>query len=127
MFSRSDKKEDSVALEGKRLIVDAMRTGLYPTVFVFSRLNLLQGFPFDLSKDLAMYQVPYRNIKGWSELKTQPGFMGKEGTPVKKTALSKYILTLVLNDLHLFFQPLSAAPQSRLPWLPTSPVRPLSR
>ena len=65
-------------LEGKRLIVDAMRAGHHPSVFVFSRLNLLDGFPFDLAKEIAMYQIPYRNIKGWSELKTQPGFMGEE-------------------------------------------------
>jgi len=38
---------------------------------IFSR------FPFDLSKPLAMYQIPYRNISAWSELKTHPGFMGK--------------------------------------------------
>ena len=76
-MSHTHKNEDTVILEGKRLIVDAMRAGHHPSVFVFSRLNLLQGFPFDLSRELAMYQIPYRNLRAWSELKTHPGFMGR--------------------------------------------------
>ena len=76
-LSHSYKHDDNIVLEGKRLIIDAMRAGCYPSIFVFSRLNLLQGFPFDLSKSLAMYQVPYRDIKAWSDLSTSPGFIGE--------------------------------------------------
>lgn len=76
-LSHHGKSDDNIVLEGRRLIVDAMKAGFYPSVFVFSRLNLLKGFPFDVSRSIAMYQIPYRNIAGWSELKTQPGFMGE--------------------------------------------------
>ena len=76
-LSHMNKTDDTIVLEGKRLILDAMSVGLNPSVFVFSRLNLLKGFKFDLEQGLAMYQVPYRNISAWSQLKTHPGFMGK--------------------------------------------------
>ena len=76
-LSHSYKHDDNVILEGKRLIIDAIKAGCYPSIFVFSRLNLLRGFAFDLSKNLAMYQVPFRDIKAWSDLTTSPGFIGK--------------------------------------------------
>ena len=76
-LSHVTKHDDTVILEGKRLIIDAIKAGFYPNIFVFSRLNLLDGFPFDKSKNLAMYQIPYRNIGLWSELSTSPGFMGQ--------------------------------------------------
>ena len=75
-MSHAHKSDDTIILEGKRLIVDAFRAGLYPDAFVFSRLNLLAEIPFDKDRDLAMYQIPYRNIQAWSELKTTPGIMG---------------------------------------------------
>ncbi len=70
------KSDDTIVLEGKRLIVDAMKAGFYPDVFVFSRLNTLLDIPFDKSRDIDIYQIPYRSIKLWSELKAQPGLMG---------------------------------------------------
>ena len=67
----------TVLLEGKRVIVDAMNSGLYPKTFIFSRLNLLDEIPFDLENRLNMVQIPYRNVQAWSELTTSPGIMGK--------------------------------------------------
>lgn len=75
-MSRVHKNDDTVVLEGKRMIVDAIRAGFYPDIFVFSRLNLLADIPFDKCQELALYQIPYRNISLWSELKTPPGLMG---------------------------------------------------
>jgi hypothetical protein len=75
-----NKNEDVVILEGKRLILDAMNSGLYPKTFVFSRLNLLEGFPFDKSKPLKMFEIPYKNISVWTDLSTSPGIMGKNTT-----------------------------------------------
>ena len=79
-LSHLDKKDDTVVLETKRLIKDAIEAGLYPSTLVFSRLNLLEGIPFDLDKKLAMYQIPYRNISAWSELSVHPGVMGTLNT-----------------------------------------------
>ena len=68
---------NTVLLEGKRVIVDAMNSGLYPKTFIFSRLNLLDEIPFDLENRLDMVQIPYRNVQAWSDLTTSPGIMGK--------------------------------------------------
>jgi len=70
--------DKTILLEGKRVIVDAMNSGFYPKTFIFSRLNLLDEFPFDLEKRLNMVQIPYRNIQTWSDLSTSPGIMGKK-------------------------------------------------
>jgi len=46
-------------------------------MYVIKYINLTSScrFPFDLSQPISMFQIPYRNISAWSELKTQPGFM----------------------------------------------------
>ena len=74
---KTDPNKSTILLEGKRIIQDAMKAGFYPKTFVFSRLNLLSDIPFDLSKEINMVQIPYRNIKVWSDLSTSPGIMGK--------------------------------------------------
>ena len=66
-------------MEGKRLIQDAMNSGFYPKTFVFSRVNQIVDFEFDKSKELDMYQIPYRSVELWSELPVgHPGFMGEK-------------------------------------------------
>ena len=67
-------------MEGTRTIQDAMKAGFYPKTFAFSRMNLLPNFDFDKSKELNMVQIPYRNIKVWSNVSTSPGIMGKLNT-----------------------------------------------
>ena len=74
---KSDQEKPLILLEGKRIIQDAMNAGFYPKTFVFSRLNLLGDIPFDTSKNINMVQIPYKNIKVWSDLSTSPGIMGK--------------------------------------------------
>ena len=69
---------DSILLEGKQLIKETMNSGFYPNLFVFSRLNLLADIPFDMEKNLKMVQIPYKNIKVWSDLSTSPGILGKK-------------------------------------------------
>ena len=69
--------EGLIVLEGKRLIIEALQAGAKPDTFIFSRLNLLPGFPLDKLQDCQVVQIPYKNISAWSELKTSPGFMGK--------------------------------------------------
>ena len=75
--AKKSQEKPIILLEGKRIIQDAMNSGFYPKTFVFSRLNLLGDIPFDLSKEINMVQIPYRNIKVWSDLTTSPGIMGK--------------------------------------------------
>ena len=72
------EKEDSslILLESKRLIQDAMNAGLYPKTCIFSRLNLLLDLPWDKTKSLELVQIPYKNMKLWTEMSTSPGIMG---------------------------------------------------
>ena len=67
-----------IIVEGKRLIVDAMKAGFYPKTLLFSRLNLLENIPLDPKRDLNMVQIPYKNIQSWTDLSTSPGFIGKK-------------------------------------------------
>ena len=76
--------------------MDAMNSGFYPKTFIFSRLNLLDEFPFDLEKRLNMVQIPYRNIQTWSDLSTSPGIMGK------KMILFESIERYVTYDFQLY-------------------------
>ena len=87
--SHTHKSDDTVVLEGKRMILDAFKAGLYPSIVVFSRLRLLADIPFDKDKDLAMYQIPYRNINMWSELSTPPGLMGNFNMDIKLQFFSR--------------------------------------
>ena len=89
---KSDQEKPLILLEGKRIIQDAMNAGFYPKTFVFSRLNLLGDIPFDTSKNINMVQIPYKNIKVWSDLSTSPGIMGKDFVFVLN---KNYILSLI--------------------------------
>ena len=80
-LSPSRRSPDAVILEGRRLITDAMNAGIYPSLFVFSRIKCLKDIPFDLSRSHQMYQIPFSNITAWSDLKAPPGIMGKKIGP----------------------------------------------
>ena len=47
--------QDLVVFEGKRLIIEALETGIEPETFVFSRLNLLPEFPLDKLQARLLY------------------------------------------------------------------------
>ena len=73
------QQSNTILVEGKRLIQDAMNAGFYPKTFVFSRVNQLVDFKFDKSKEMNMYQIPYRSVELWSEMPVgHPGFMGEK-------------------------------------------------
>ena len=73
------QQSNTILVEGKRLIQDAMNSGFYPKTFVFSRVNQLVDFKFDKSKEMNMYQIPYRSVELWSEMPVgHPGFMGEK-------------------------------------------------
>ena len=77
--SGKQQQPTTILVEGKRLIQDAMNSGFYPKTFVFSRVNQLVDFEFDKSKEMDMYQIPYRSVELWSEMPVaHPGFMGEK-------------------------------------------------
>eukprot|EP00095_Tigriopus_kingsejongensis_P002595 maker-scaffold1258_size52332-snap-gene-0.9 protein:Tk02595 transcript:maker-scaffold1258_size52332-snap-gene-0.9-mRNA-1 annotation:"unnamed protein product" len=74
-LSSSSQHEWAVIVEGKRLLKDVMKAGLQPFMLAFSRVNLLLDLPFEKGRKVNMYQIPYKNIRAWSELKTPPGII----------------------------------------------------
>ena len=76
LSSKRDRvRSNSVVLEGTRMIKDAIGHGFSPSVVVFSREKLL--WQLDLPKDTSskLYNIPYNNIKMWTDLTTSPGIM----------------------------------------------------
>lgn len=101
----SNKKE-LILIEGKRTLLDAIHAGCIPKHFIFSRLNLLEGIPFNVLKDSAkMTQIPYKNIQVWSDMSTSPGMMGlfdlKEVKSKVVPADNALPLTIVLDDIRM--------------------------
>ena len=91
-------------VEGKRLIQDAMNSGFYPKTFVFSRVNQLVDFKFDKSKEMNMYQIPYRSVELWSEMPVgHPGFMGEKISRVFSYLYNKVLITIIIAII--VFQP----------------------
>ena len=85
------QQSNTILVEGKRLIQDAMNSGFYPKTFVFSRVNQLVDFKFDKSKEMNMYQIPYRSVELWSEMPVgHPGFMGEKISRVFSYQIIKY-------------------------------------
>lgn len=75
-LSHNNANSDTVVLEGTRLINDALNSGLQPSVFIFSQVKLLKEIATqNIDSACEFYQVPYSNIKMWSDLKTPTGVM----------------------------------------------------
>lgn len=69
------EKNNSMLLEGFRLIKDAVEAGTKPKAIFFNRISEI--LPLSLSKEVKLYKVPYRTIQLWSNLTTSPGIIGK--------------------------------------------------
>jgi len=75
-LSHNHPKTDYVVLEGKRLINDALDSGLQPSILIFSQVKLLKDIPTqNIDSSCEFYHVPYTNIKMWSDLTTPTGVM----------------------------------------------------
>ena len=77
---KEDIRDKLVILETKRLILDFMKAGIDPLIFLTSRISLLQSFPLERVKNkdtIKLINLPYKIISEWSDLTTAPGFMGK--------------------------------------------------
>ncbi|GAB1867159.1 RNA methyltransferase-like protein 1 [Camponotus japonicus] len=68
------EKNNSMLLEGFRLIKDGIQAGVKPKAIFFSRLSDI--LPLSLSKEIKLYKIPYRTIQLWSNLTTSPGIFG---------------------------------------------------
>lgn len=69
-----------ILIEGKRLIKEALKAKVKPVMIVFSRKNLAEGLPLDVEyctpEKTILRQMPYKDMKIWSNLTTSPGLFG---------------------------------------------------
>ncbi|KAK9889683.1 hypothetical protein WA026_007062 [Henosepilachna vigintioctopunctata] len=77
---KSDKtlrKEDSILLEGKRLITEALQSNCKIQYILFSKKSDVEELKPHLPKrGFSLYKMPYREMQMWSNLTTNPGIMG---------------------------------------------------
>lgn len=75
-LSQNNTKSEYVVLEGTRLINDALNSGLQPNTFIFSQVKLLKEIQTQkIDSACDFFQVPYSNVKMWSDLTTPTGVM----------------------------------------------------
>jgi len=105
LSSKRDRtNSDSVVLEGTRMICEAMKHGLSPSVIVFSREKLLWqlGLDKNTASTCKLYHLPYKNIKMWTDLSTSPGVMAafsKQDIEKNSIAKSPVPLTLICDNI----------------------------
>ena len=74
--SRKQKgKIKTIVLEGKRLIIDALKANGAMKYLFISRMDVLDGFPARLI-DCPVYRVPHKHLKVWSETDASQGIIG---------------------------------------------------
>ena len=65
-----------VMIEGRRLISDAINSGVQAHTLFFSQLQSLEGIPLHKTRAVVV-KVPYREITMWSDVVTPQGVIGK--------------------------------------------------
>lgn len=76
---KSKKSKESMLLEGKRLIREALMSGCKLQYLLFSRKDDIEDLKDCLPKRGAkLYKMPYREMQAWSELTTTPGVIGRQ-------------------------------------------------
>lgn len=73
------EKNDEIVLEGKRLIIDAIKSGAIPHSIIFNDSSDIAALK--LPNEVKLYKVPYTTIQLWSALTTSPGLLGIFKTP----------------------------------------------
>lgn len=68
------EKNDEIVLEGKRLIIDAIKSGAIPQSIIFNDSSDIAALK--LPNEVKLYKVPYTTIQLWSALTTSPGLLG---------------------------------------------------
>lgn len=67
------------------MIIEALKAKVKPVMILFSRRNLVEGMPLDsneygLPTNTILRQIPYKELKLWSDLTTSPGIFGRMDT-----------------------------------------------
>ena len=75
--SKARKINKKILLEGERLIGDALKCGLTAEALFFSKQELIDSLPTQISSATKVYQVNHNKIQLWSELTTSPGILGQ--------------------------------------------------
>lgn len=65
-----------LALEGRRLIEDALDAGLNGHSVYFSEKDTVRGMQLPEKSTTKFFKVPFKNIKLWSTVTTCPGITG---------------------------------------------------
>lgn len=69
-------QKHQLLIEGRRLIIDALSTGLNMEYLLFSDIDQLKMIKEHLRGDTQIVKVPHSDLSFWSNLSTCPGAMG---------------------------------------------------
>lgn len=69
------KKSNLIYFEGKRLLKDALESGLVPRYVFFSKSTDISDLK--IPDETILLKVPYNDLKIWSDLTTCPGILSK--------------------------------------------------
>lgn len=76
--SKSSRHENrEIVLEGKNLIVDALKAGARMKILYFAGSDTLDDFPLSLIDNAEVYKVTYNHLKLWSDVVTPQGLLGE--------------------------------------------------
>ncbi|XP_071181414.1 rRNA methyltransferase 3, mitochondrial-like [Mytilus edulis] len=89
-------RRSEVLLEGRRLIIDALKAKATMKALYFSKLDVLDKFPAEMI-DCPVYKVPHKNLKIWCETDTPQGILGIFEIPNEGETISQRTTELPLT------------------------------
>ena len=69
------EKRKEIILEGRRLIIDALKANVVMKALYFSKTELLENFP-SKSINFPVFKLPYKHFKLWTDTETPQGILG---------------------------------------------------
>lgn len=85
--SKRREKHRQIIMEGRRLILEALESGVKLQTIIFSQkdqLELISDKISHLRKNIEIYKVPQHDLKTWSTLTTPPGLLAIFERPSEK-------------------------------------------
>ena len=64
-------------LEGRHLILFALKAGVKMKQLYFSGSEVMQDFPLEEISGIPLYKVTYRQMKLWTDVDTPQGLVGR--------------------------------------------------